>query len=219
MSDSINQALCQYVQPEQLVECSYRCSTCHQMVMAIKTVTVHRPSNVLTLCLNRFDIFSNRKIRKSVAFPECLDLWGYTSEPNGTPILYSLFAVLVHAGTTCNSGHYFCYVKVKNQIHHVWEKRFCLDLLQGNNGNLFKMNDNSVTYVDINIVLKQQAYLLFYIRYVQSRARTSRRPRQPTRPCRRLSCAHAQLHTRALRHARKCSSHAQKRNSMCMHAQ
>ncbi|XP_041424628.1 ubiquitin carboxyl-terminal hydrolase 42-like [Xenopus laevis] len=123
MSNSINQALCQYVQPEQLGECSYRCSKCHQMVTALKTVTVHQPSNVLTLCLNRFDIFSNRKIKKSVAYPECLDLRCYTSEPNGTPILYNLYAVLVHAGTTCNSGHYFCYVKVRNQIHSdlVWE--------------------------------------------------------------------------------------------------
>ncbi|XP_041424626.1 ubiquitin carboxyl-terminal hydrolase 42-like [Xenopus laevis] len=147
MSNSINQALCQYVQPEQLGECSYRCSKCHQMVTALKTVTVHQPSNVLTLCLNRFDIFSNRKIKKSVAYPECLDLRCYTSEPNGTPILYNLYAVLVHAGTTCNSGHYFCYVK-------------------GPNGNWYKMNDNSVTSVDIKIVLKQEAYLLFYIRYV-----------------------------------------------------
>ncbi|XP_041425984.1 ubiquitin carboxyl-terminal hydrolase 36-like [Xenopus laevis] len=82
---------------------------------------------------------------QSVAYPECLDLRCYTSEPNGTPILYNLYAVLVHAGTTCNSGHYFCYVK-------------------GPNGNWYKMNDNSVTSVDIKIVLKQEAYLLFYIR-------------------------------------------------------
>ena len=29
--------------------------------------------------------------------------------------MYHLHAVLVHAGHSCNSGHYYCYVKAPNQ--------------------------------------------------------------------------------------------------------
>lgn len=29
----------------------------------------------------------------------------------GPPEMYQLYAVLVHAGSSCNSGHYYCYVR------------------------------------------------------------------------------------------------------------
>lgn len=34
------------------------------------------------------------------------------SQPSGEPVLYGLYAVLVHTGINCHAGHYFCYVKV-----------------------------------------------------------------------------------------------------------
>ena len=36
------------------------------------------------------------------------------SEAAGEPLLYSLYAVVVHSGVSCGSGHYFCYAKVKS---------------------------------------------------------------------------------------------------------
>ncbi|OCT99992.1 hypothetical protein XELAEV_18005775mg [Xenopus laevis] len=112
-SNSITEALKEYVKPEELRELCYKCSKCNEMVTATKTLYIKRPSNVLTLSLNRFDVFSANKISKMVAYPEFIDIRPYTSEPNGEPITYRLYAVLLHAGNTCNSGHYYCYVKRK----------------------------------------------------------------------------------------------------------
>lgn len=36
------------------------------------------------------------------------------SQPNGEPIIYDLYAVLVHTGFNCHAGHYFCYIKVSS---------------------------------------------------------------------------------------------------------
>ena len=43
------------------------------------------------------------------------------------PVVYKLYAVLVHSGFSCNSGHYYCYVKAANGI---W----------------YEMNDSRVSY-------------------------------------------------------------------------
>ncbi|OCU00051.1 hypothetical protein XELAEV_18005833mg, partial [Xenopus laevis] len=114
-SNSITEALKEYVKPEELGELCYKCSKCNEMVTATKTLSIKRPSNVLTLCLNTFDVFIANKISKMVAYPEIIDIRPYTSEPNGEPITYRLYAVLVHAGNTCDSGHYYCYVKEESK--------------------------------------------------------------------------------------------------------
>uniref|UniRef100_A0A6I8RG18 USP domain-containing protein n=1 Tax=Xenopus tropicalis TaxID=8364 RepID=A0A6I8RG18_XENTR len=145
-ANSVIEALKEYVRPENLGESCYKCSKCNKMVTATKTFSIHQPPNVLTLCLNRFDVFSENKISKMVTYPEFIDIHPYTSEKSEGTINYRLYAVLVHAGNTCNSGHYYCYV-------------------QAPNSKWYKMNDDCVTPVDINTVLKLEAYLLFYIRY------------------------------------------------------
>ncbi|XP_074995472.1 ubiquitin carboxyl-terminal hydrolase 42-like [Calonectris borealis] len=80
---------------------------------------------------------------KLVEYPAYLDLRPYTSQTAGEPLLYSLYAVLVHSGDSCHEGHYFCYTKASNGL---W----------------YEMNDTSVVLHDIDTVLRQQAYLLFY---------------------------------------------------------
>ena len=42
------------------------------------------------------------------------------------PVMYKLYGVLVHSGYSCNSGHYYCYVK-------------------GSNSMWYEMNDNRVS--------------------------------------------------------------------------
>ncbi|KAM9258064.1 ubiquitin carboxyl-terminal hydrolase 42-like [Morus bassanus] len=118
---------------------------CEQLVTVSKRLTIHRPSNVLTVCLKRFDAFSGRKISKAVEYPEYLDLGAYTSEAPGESLLYSLYAVLVHKGFSCQAGHYYCFVK-------------------SSDGQWYKMDDDSVGLCDIETVLCQRAYLLFYAR-------------------------------------------------------
>lgn len=67
--------------------------------------------------------------------------------------MYDLYAVLVHAGSTCFSGHYYCYVKNSNGI---W---YC-------------MNDSDVYQVSLQQVLKQKgAYMLFYNQRADTKSR------------------------------------------------
>ncbi|XP_025020496.1 ubiquitin carboxyl-terminal hydrolase 42 isoform X1 [Python bivittatus] len=145
-AQSVNKALEQFVKPEQLDgENAYKCSKCKKMVPASKRFTIHRASNVLTLSLKRFANFSGGKITKEVKYPEYLDVRPYMSQPNGEPIIYALYAVLVHTGFSCHAGHYYCYIKASN-------------------GQWYQMNDSTVSNSDIRTVLNQQAYVLFYIR-------------------------------------------------------
>ncbi|KAF1495490.1 Ubiquitin carboxyl-terminal hydrolase 42, partial [Pygoscelis antarcticus] len=145
-ASSITGALEDFVKPEQLDgENGYKCSKCEQLATASKSVTIHCSPNVLTVCLKRFDAFSGRKISKEVQYPEYLDLGAYMSEAAGEPLLYSLYAVLVHEGFGSRTGHYYCFVKASD-------------------GRWYKMNDASVRLCDIKKVLCQRAYLLFYAR-------------------------------------------------------
>ncbi|XP_058299523.1 inactive ubiquitin carboxyl-terminal hydrolase 17-like protein 7 [Hylobates moloch] len=68
----------------------------------------------------------------------------YMSQQNTGPLVYVLYAVLVHAGWSCHNGHYFSYVKAQE-------------------GQWYKMDDAEVTASGITSVLSQQAYVLFYI--------------------------------------------------------
>ncbi|XP_051497285.1 ubiquitin carboxyl-terminal hydrolase 42-like [Apus apus] len=143
---SVTEALENFVKAEQLDgENCLKCSHCDKMVAASQRFTVHCPPKVLTLCLKRCGDSHGGKISKVVEYPEYLDLWPYISQTAGEPLLYSLYAVLVHRGESCDAGHYFCYVKTSNGLWH-------------------KMDDSLVTRCDLQTVLGQQAYLLFYVR-------------------------------------------------------
>ncbi|XP_041073710.1 ubiquitin carboxyl-terminal hydrolase 42-like isoform X2 [Polyodon spathula] len=145
-AQSITKALEQFVKPEQLDgENAYKCTKCKKMVPASKRFTIHRGSNVLTISLKRFANYNGGKITKDVRYPEFLDIRPFMSQYNGEPILYGLYAVLVHSGFSCHAGHYYCYIKASN-------------------GQWYQMNDSIVSTSDIRSVLNQQAYVLFYIR-------------------------------------------------------
>ncbi|KAM6111101.1 ubiquitin carboxyl-terminal hydrolase 36 [Pterocles gutturalis] len=126
-------------------ENAYMCARCKKKVPASKRFTIHRASNVLTLSLKRFANFGGGKITKDVGYPEFLNIRPYMSQNTGDPIMYSLYAVLVHSGYSCNAGHYYCYVKASN-------------------GQWYQMNDDLVRSSNIKVVLNQQAYVLFYLR-------------------------------------------------------
>lgn len=50
---------------------------------------------------------------QDVGYPEFLNIRPYMSQSNGDPVMYGLYAVLVHSGYSCHAGHYYCYVKVR----------------------------------------------------------------------------------------------------------
>ncbi|KAK2518740.1 hypothetical protein Q9233_012544 [Columba guinea] len=149
-ASSVTGALEDFVKPKHLDgENCFKCSKCNKMAAASKRFTIHHTPKVLTVCLKRFEGSTGEKISKVVEYPEYLDLHPYMSQTDAELLLYTLYAVLVHSGGSCHAGHYFCYIK-------------------GSNGLWYKMDDTSVVLHDINTVLRQQAYLLFYIRYCDS---------------------------------------------------
>ncbi|XP_068605626.1 ubiquitin carboxyl-terminal hydrolase 36 [Brachionichthys hirsutus] len=148
---NIVRALELFVKPDVLSgENAYMCAKCKKKVPATKRFTVHRASDVLTLSLKRFANFSGGKITKDVGYPEVLNIRPYMSQSSGDPVMYGLYAVLVHSGYSCHAGHYYCYVKASN-------------------GQWYQMNDSMVHASNIKVVLNQQAYVLFYLRIPESR--------------------------------------------------
>jgi len=143
---SLEDSLRKFTQPETLdQDNAYKCGKCKRKVAARKRFSVYRAPNVATFQLKRFDsdrIFGG-KITKYVSYPEELDLRPYMSDSTKSAINYQLSAVLVHLGHSSNSGHYFCFIK-------------------NSNGFWYRMDDSNVTVVNKNVVLQQQAYILFY---------------------------------------------------------
>ncbi|XP_039630945.1 ubiquitin carboxyl-terminal hydrolase 42 [Polypterus senegalus] len=150
-AQSIMKAFEEFVYPEQLDgDNAYKCSRCKKMVAASKRLSIHRGANVLTIALKRYGGGAGGKLGKDVRYPELLDIRPYMSQSVGEHLLYDLYAVLVHAGTNCNNGHYLSYVKSCN---NQW---YC-------------MNDDIVTASDVRTVLNQQAYILFYVRSLDTK--------------------------------------------------
>lgn len=104
---------------------------------------------VLILQLNRYGKrwFGLGKYYYHVSFPyENVDFSKFlpdTIECNNC--IYDLFSVIFHSGSM-NSGHYQCYSKVSNK----W----------------YQYNDSEVTEVNLNTVLEDQCYILFYQKHV-----------------------------------------------------
>ncbi|KAM6164705.1 ubiquitin carboxyl-terminal hydrolase 36 [Rhynchocyon petersi] len=143
---NIVRALELFVKPDVLSgENAYMCARCKKKVPASKRFSIHRASSVLTLSLKRFANFSGGKITKDVGYPEFLNIRPYMSQSDGEPVMYGLYAVLVHSGYSCHAGHYYCYVKAST-------------------GQWYQMNDSLVHASNVKVVLNQQAYVLFYLR-------------------------------------------------------
>ncbi|KAJ2347482.1 hypothetical protein GGH91_001798 [Coemansia sp. RSA 2671] len=145
---TIAKALRSFTRPEMLTKDNrYKCEKCSKLVEATKQMTVYRLPRTLTLQLKRFSSFGGGKISRHVEFPLSLSMKGYVSanSPERGPYEYSLYAVLVHSGGSCRSGHYYSFVK---SSAGVW----------------YELNDSSVRQVSERTVLGQTAYLLFYER-------------------------------------------------------
>lgn len=122
---------------------AYKCMQCKTSVQACKKFSIHRAPNVLMIQLKRFSHFMGNKINKELVYPSKLNIGPYMSNKTESGLWYELYAVLVHSGYSCQSGHYYAYAKAPN-------------------GQWYCFNDSSVHQVSVNQALNQQAYLLFY---------------------------------------------------------
>uniref|UniRef100_A0A1D1Z2Z0 Ubiquitin carboxyl-terminal hydrolase 23 n=1 Tax=Anthurium amnicola TaxID=1678845 RepID=A0A1D1Z2Z0_9ARAE len=153
-ADTLHKALSHFTAVEQLDggEKQYQCQQCKQKVRAVKQLTIHKAPYVLTVHLKRFDsALPGEKIKKKVEFEPTLDLKRYVSSSCDEDLKYTLYGVLVHAGSETHSGHYYCFVRTSS-------------------GTWYSLNDHQVFQVSEKTVLQQKAYMLFYVRNVRSSA-------------------------------------------------
>ncbi|CAB3410177.1 unnamed protein product [Caenorhabditis bovis] len=130
-------------------ENQYACSRCCKHVDAKKVVAISKLPEVVCIHLKRFgsDRAHSYKINTHVNFPlEDLDLSRYETGPSSSTSLYDLWGIITHEGNTPISGHYkaFC----RNREDGVW----------------YEFDDNVVTKLDGELIKKQNAYALFYVR-------------------------------------------------------
>eukprot|EP01103_Thecamoeba_quadrilineata_P011259 TRINITY_DN264_c0_g1_i2.p1 TRINITY_DN264_c0_g1~~TRINITY_DN264_c0_g1_i2.p1 ORF type:complete len:404 (+),score=85.05 TRINITY_DN264_c0_g1_i2:996-2207(+) len=149
-----------------------RVNRCKRLSRARKRLMVYKPPSVLTIQLKRFNYFSSHggKINRHIEFDETLNL-RKVCESN-YDIKYKLYAVLVHQGDSTHSGHYYSFVRTGNS----W----------------FEMNDSHVRQVTISEVLRQRAYILFYMRdpssLPQDQSQTSIKKQPKVSPSSSLPC-------------------------------
>lgn len=124
----------------------YQCQQCKQKVKALKQLTIHQAPSVLTVHLKRFGShMSGQKIDKKIQFGSTLDLKPFVTGPYDGDLKYTLYGVLVHAGWSTHSGHYYCFVRTSS-------------------GMWYSLDDNRVYQVSEKKVFEQKAYMLFYFR-------------------------------------------------------
>ncbi|KAK1395874.1 Ubiquitin carboxyl-terminal hydrolase [Heracleum sosnowskyi] len=147
-ADSLQKALTHFTAKEFLDggERHYHCQQCKQKVKALKQLTIHKAPYVLTIHLKRFSShLAGQKIDKRIIFETTLDLKPFVTDPCDGDTKYTLYGVLVHAGWSTHSGHYYCFVRTSS-------------------GMWYSLDDNRVIQVSEKVVLGQKAYMLFYYR-------------------------------------------------------
>jgi ubiquitin C-terminal hydrolase len=144
-SSSVSKAFYKFTRSEKLYgKNQYNCENCKKLVDATKTFTIKEVPPVLCVHLKRFNIYG-AKINKFIDFENRIDLSPFVAaEGKISPLWYSLYAVIVHVGSTTRSGHYYNYVK-------------------NSTGMWYSMDDDDVRQVKLNSVLRENAYMLFYV--------------------------------------------------------
>ncbi|KAF9263710.1 cysteine proteinase [Marasmius fiardii PR-910] len=121
----------------------YKCEKCKKHVNAEKQFTIHEAPAVLTIHLKRFSPMGH-KIGHIVEYDEHLNIDPFMSEGQYGP-RYTLYGVICHAGGGPNSGHYYAFVRSRE---NKW----------------YEMNDESVTSRPSPPTRIKNAYMLFYLR-------------------------------------------------------
>jgi len=146
-TNTLERALEKFTEEETLCHDNMvTCSRCKVKRVVTKGLRLATAPTMLVINYKRFayDNYGRlSRLSKQVHFPLRLDIGGYMSRANrGKPPPYTLIAVLVHRGRSCDCGHYFAYVRKGKD----W----------------YLANDAEVTKVDVEEVLNAQAYVLVY---------------------------------------------------------
>jgi ubiquitin carboxyl-terminal hydrolase 36/42 len=160
---NVTQALERFISTEHL-DSGYKCERCGKFGKATKTSKLASIPPILTLHIKRLRYgFENdsgeassmnvssscsEKIEGHVGFGPVLDVKPYLTPQLQQTVfqntIYHLFAVVVHSGKNCHSGHYVAYV------HNVSKKEWWM------------MDDAKVILSSWDEVCNADAYMLFY---------------------------------------------------------
>ncbi|SCU87664.1 LAFA_0E08086g1_1 [Lachancea sp. 'fantastica'] len=134
---------------EKLTDFNHKCRNCGSVQNPIKQMTIAKLPPVLVLQLKRFEhrmTGNSVKLNDFVQFPAYLNMapFCHKEETKHVPdLVYELVAVISQEGSV-NQGHYTSMCKITG-------------------GQWFRFNDSMVTSVSEEDVLRQQAYLVFYV--------------------------------------------------------
>lgn len=132
-----------------LTHCEYldnkwKCEKCNEFSNPKKQIKIWKIPKILIICFKRFDNNGN-KISKNINFPLYnLDLKDYVNGYEQNEAIYDLYSINNHSGRSINCGHYFSYCK--HPIDNNW----------------YEFNDDSVSIINENSIITNNAYILFY---------------------------------------------------------
>ncbi|XP_038894470.1 ubiquitin carboxyl-terminal hydrolase 25 isoform X2 [Benincasa hispida] len=151
-SSSLKEALQKFFQLEILDGSNkYKCDNCKKLVMARKQMSILQAPNILVIQLKRFEGIFGGKIDKAIAYEESLQLSNFMCKGSqDSRPEYKLFGTIVHSGFSAESGHYYAYIKDAS-------------------GRWYCCNDSFVTVSNLQEVLSEKVYILFF-------SRTNQRP-------------------------------------------
>ena len=149
---------------EDQLENAYSCERCsrgpNSLRSAAKNTRISRLTSLMRFHIIRWSYNRREKIRTHAAFPLELDMRPYCTPDaaqNGFEsvgldaptselgFIYDLAGVVVHEGKRIEAGHYtaYCY----NRTNDCW----------------IHCNDTRVSVTTLDVVMKAQAYILFYV--------------------------------------------------------
>ncbi|XP_047322392.1 ubiquitin carboxyl-terminal hydrolase 20-like [Impatiens glandulifera] len=166
--DSLLNALESFTDVEmiEVADTRFTCESCKEVVSIEKQLELENSPSIAAFHLKRFknDGSYVDKIDKHVKFPLELDLSPYTRNSD-MELKYYLYAIVVHEGTAFGCGHYYSCV------------RFSPD-------EWYKMDDSRVTRVKEEVVLSEEAYILFYAKmgtpWFSSFIKSEKKPKNTT---------------------------------------
>jgi len=138
-ASSLATCLRKFCREEELESHRFLCPQCNRETTCTKQLSISQAPQVLILHFKRFTN-QGKKNNRVVRFPVSLTVPIETGRIN---VKYDLYAVIIHDGQSCSSGHYFAYVR--------W------------GGEWYEANDSRVRLRDVRTAGgRGAAYILFY---------------------------------------------------------
>lgn len=120
----------------------YFCLNCRHLVEAKHSISINRLPRILVIHLKRFSTHTVSKAMGNIAIPLSLSFSQWTTPTcSNRSAIYQLYSIVVHIGTSCQSGHYIILIR----------KSTCDTCSSDYNWILF--DDDKVSQVSTNYVI------------------------------------------------------------------